>query len=329
VKAARLYAPRKLVVEEVEKPAPPAGWALVRSVAVGICGTDKAFYTGTYPLFKAPLVPGHEVAGIVEEGPEELVGRLVVPEINFPCWECRFCRAGLYTHCPRKKTMGIDFDGGLAEYFIAPASSLHLVDGVDPVVATEVEPLAAVLNALSQIPLPPGSKCAVIGSGNLALLTAQVLRLAGAEPVAVVREGSPKRKHLESLGIEVLSLREAEEFAMRETEEGQGFDAVFEVSGDPAALDSAVRLARPRGVVHLKSTPGSPSTVNLTWAVVKELRIVGTRCGTFKEFREAISLLKRGLVKPVVTSVLEGVERAGEALERSLKREEVKVAVRL
>ncbi len=67
--AARLYEPWKLVVEDIERPEPPHGWALIRSVAVGICGTDKAFFTGTYPLFKSPIVLGHEAVGVVEGGP--------------------------------------------------------------------------------------------------------------------------------------------------------------------------------------------------------------------------------------------------------------------
>jgi len=329
VLAARLYEPRNLVVEDVEPPKPPAGWAVVRSVAVGICGTDKAFYTGTYPLFKTPLVPGHEVAGIVEEGPEELQGRLVVSEINFSCGKCYYCRSGLYTHCPYKKTLGIDFDGGLAECFVAPPWALHVVEGLDPIVVTEVEPLAAVLNALEQHPLPPTARCAIIGSGNLALLTAQVLRLQGAEPLIVARPSSPKAVKLAGMGFTVASVDEAREAARRSTPEGLGFDVVFEVSGDPAALNLAVELARPRGVIHLKSTPGAPASVNTTLAVVKELRIVGTRCGSFREFERAIELLRRKLVAPIITSVVEGLPRAREAFEKSLSRNEFKVVVKV
>lgn len=327
--AARLYEPRNLVVEDVEPPKPPAGWAVIRSVAVGICGTDKAFYTGTYPLFKTPLVPGHEVAGIVEEGPEELQGRLVVSEINFSCGKCYYCRSGLYTHCPYKKTLGIDFDGGLAECFVAPPWALHVVEGLDPIVVTEVEPLAAVLNALEQHPLPPTARCAIIGSGNLALLTAQVLRLQGAEPLIVARPSSPKAVKLAGMGFTVASVDEAREAARRSTPEGLGFDVVFEVSGDPAALNLAVELARPRGVIHLKSTPGAPASVNTTLAVVKELRIVGTRCGSFREFERAIELLRRKLVAPIITSVVEGLPRAREAFEKSLSRNEFKVVVKV
>jgi len=142
--ALRLYGPRDLRLEDVPIPEPPRGWALVRTEAAGICGTDKAFYLGTYPLFKSPLVPGHEVVVRVVEGPEGLLGKRVVAEINFACGRCRLCRSGLYTHCPRKRTLGIDFDGGMAEYFVSPVEALHAAERLDPVAGVAVEPLAAV-----------------------------------------------------------------------------------------------------------------------------------------------------------------------------------------
>jgi len=326
--AARLYAPRKIVVEEVEKPGPPPGWALVKTAAVGICGTDKAFYTGSYPLFKAPLIPGHEVVGVVVEGPEELVGSLVLPEINFPCGRCSYCRRGLYTHCPYKKTLGIDFDGGFAEYFVAPVQALHVADGLDPVTATEVEPLAALIHGLRMYPPEPYSKIAVVGTGNLAYMLVQLLRGLGFEDLVVVaRRGSPKASAFRGLVAEVVYVDEAFSYVRRNTDEGQGFDYVFDVSGDPSALNLAIEVARPRGTVHVKSTPGAEGSANMTRAVVKELRIVGTRCGTWEDFEAAIKLLRSGTVKPNITAVFKGLEKAPEAFEQALDRKQFKVVV--
>lgn len=326
--AAVLHGPRDLRVESVAEPELPEGWVLVKTAAVGVCGTDKAFFSGTYPLFKRPLIPGHEAAGRVVEGPERLRGKLVVPEINFPCWKCEVCREGLYTHCPSKRTLGIDFDGAFAELFAAPIDALHPVEGLDPVVATEVEPLAALLNALKQAPLKPEDAVAVIGTGNLAVMLLQLLKHLGFEPVAVARRGSPKVRFVERYAAEVVYTDELRKRASERTRGGMGFDAVFEVSGDPSALELAVEAVKPRGVIHLKSTPGSLAAFNSTAAVVKEARIIGTRCGTFREFREAIELLKEGLVKPQITAVVEGLARAPEAFEKSFEREQVKVVVR-
>ncbi|WP_440059593.1 MDR/zinc-dependent alcohol dehydrogenase-like family protein [Thermogladius sp. 4427co] len=329
MKALVMKGPRDISVEEVPDPHPPPGWALVKTVAVGICGTDKAFYTGSYPLFKKPLIPGHEVSGIVvSDG--RLKGRLVVSEINFPCGQCEYCRRGLYTHCPYRKTLGIDFDGGFAEYFIAPETALHPIDGMlDPVLATEVEPLAAVLNAFTQYPPEPADTVAIVGTGNLALLFAEVLKWMGLDPIIIARPGSRKSKYFTSRGFRVIATSEVSGYIRENTPEGLGFDMVIEASGSTSGLDTAIEIARPRGIVHLKSTPGSRFSVDLTRAVVKELRIIGTRCGTFREFRKAIELLSKGVVKPAVTSVIDGIENSVKAFEKALSEDEMKVVVRV
>lgn len=327
LKAFRLHGPLEGRVEVVEDPTPPPGWALVKVLAVGICGTDKAFYTGTYPLFKKPLVPGHEVSGVVVSG-GDLEGVPVVSEINFPCWRCEYCKRGLYTHCPRRKTLGIDFDGGFAEYFIAPLEALHPVNGLDPVVATQVEPLAAVLNALSQYPLSPLDKVAIIGTGNLAHLFTQVLVEHGITPVVVYKQGSIKVRYFKGLNVELVEESELGEYIKHHTPEGQGFDVVVEATGGVEGLNLAINITRPRGVVHVKSTPGSLFQVDVTKAVVKELRIIGTRCGTFVEFKKAIEVLRKLAVKPVITSIFTGIESTPKAFEKALSREEIKVVVK-
>jgi len=106
-----------------------------------------------------------------------LEGATVVSEINFACGKCYYCRSRLYTHCPYRKTLGIDFDGGFAELFTAPEQALHPVDGAGTVEATEVEPLAAVLNAFEQHQISQIARVAVIGTSNLAYLATQVLML--------------------------------------------------------------------------------------------------------------------------------------------------------
>lgn len=317
MKAALIYGPRTLVVRDVPLPAKPSGWVLVRSLIAGICGTDKAFYRGTYKLFKTPLIPGHEVVGVVVDGPEELVGKTVVPEINFSCWNCEYCRAGLYTHCPAKNTLGIDFDGGMAEYFVAPISALHLYRGsIENGIF--VEPLAAVLRAISLHTPKPADHVAVIGTGTVALLAVQVLHeLFGFDIDVVARRESRKASYFEKIA-RIVFVEDAPE---------NSYDVVFEATGDPSTLDTAIRISKPRGVIHLKSTPGSPACFNSTLAVVKELTIIGSRCGTFKEFKKAIKLLERGIIRPRLDKVY-NLDNAVEAFEESIKDEYFRIAVK-
>ncbi len=323
-KAVLLYGPRDLRVGEVTVGEP--GWALVEVGATGICGTDKAFYTGSYPLFTRPLVPGHEVSGVVVEGPGELVGERVVSEINFACLRCDACRLGLYTHCPRKKTLGIDYNGGMAEYIAAPAWALH-PHRLPHEKAFAAEPLAAVLNMFAQRPLRPRDLVAVIGTGFLAYLAAQVSALAGARVVVVARPDSVKAGIHRARGLEVVSLEEAREIGRSEGLAGLGYDVVIEATGSNEGVRLAVELARPRGTVHLKSTPGGEAMLPQTLAVVKELRLVGTRCGTHREFRKALQLIEDRLVDVPVTAVY-SLDEAREAFEHALSRESMRILVK-
>jgi len=259
--------------------------------------------------------------------PPSLQGKSVVPEINFSRWQCEDCREGLYIHCPHKRTLGIDFDGGMAEYFITPLSAIHVVN-LDPLVAVAVEPLAAVINAPNQFPLSPNASIAVLGSGNLALLALQLLKFMGFRPVAVVRKESRKRRYVESLGVDVVELESVEEYLEKKAPLGLGFHAVFEATGSSEGLDLAIKLVRPRGLVYLKSTPGSPFVADMTRAVVKEVRVVGSRCGSYKDFERAIELLKSGAVNSIVTRVVKGLENTKEAFELAIEPREVKVVIK-
>ncbi len=90
--AARLYKPYDLRLEEVKEPKVKKNWVKIKVKAVGVCGTNKAFYKGTYKLFKTPLIPGHEICRrVIEVGdnvPENIVGKRVVTEINITCGKC-------------------------------------------------------------------------------------------------------------------------------------------------------------------------------------------------------------------------------------------------
>ncbi len=329
MKALVLHGKHDLRLEEVPEPATPPGWVKLRVKEVGICGTDKAFFEGTYTPPKLPLIPGHEIVGeIVEVGEgvdRSLIGELVTSEINISCGKCWFCRNGMPTHCPHRKTLGISIDGGMAEYVITRADVIHSVKGLSLEEGAFVEPLAAVLEALVMEPLMPGSKVAVLGIGTIGLLALQVARLTGPELlVAISRPSSPKASIAKKLGAhDVLTFEEAIDVMKRETPEGLGFDYVFEATGSRKGLNMALKLVRPRGVIAAKSTHGAPVTFDYTSLVVKEVRLIGSRCGPFKP---AIRLLREGLVKvkPLVTSKAP-LEKGVEAFQKAFRRDEVKV----
>lgn len=326
MKAALLHEPRKLTVEDIRLEKPSGNWTVVEVKAAGICGTDKAFYTGSYPLFKKPLVPGHEVSGVVVEGPRDLIGRSVVSEINFACRRCRVCQSGLYTHCPRRLTLGIDFNGGMAEYFTAPTWALH-AHQLPHEKAFAAEPLAAVIHMFRMHPPRPGYALAVLGTGFIAYLSAQLARLLGANVVVIAREDSVKARRLADTGFRVVGYREALELSSSMSELGLGFDMVVEATGTNAGLKRAVELVRPRGVIHLKSTPGGVAEYPQTASVVKEVEVVGSRCGDWRDFKLALKLLSLNRIDVPVTGVYP-LEEVQAAFERSLDRDSFRVLIK-
>ncbi|AEH24887.1 MDR/zinc-dependent alcohol dehydrogenase-like family protein [Pyrococcus yayanosii] len=322
-----LHKPGDLRLEDVDEPTPKGNWVKIRVKRVGICGTDKAFYKGTYMPQKLPIIPGHEIAGIVNDVGnkelEHLVGEKVTTEINVHCGKCWYCLHGMSSHCPYRQTIGISIDGGMAEYVLTRADLIHSIEGLSWEEGAFVEPLAAVIEMLEMHPLNPSSNVAVVGIGTMGLLSIQLLNLLGSNVVAVARADSPKRRIAEKLGAEVMTFEEALDFMKTHTPEGHGFDYVVEATGSPKGLEMALNLVRPRGVIAAKSTHGSDVSFNYTLMVVKEVKIVGSRCGPFEK---AINLLRKRLinVKNLVTSIYK-LEKGIEAFEKSFERDQIKV----
>jgi alcohol dehydrogenase len=299
-----------------DRPKPAvAGECLVRVLAAGICGTDLELLRG-YAAFSG--VPGHEFVGIVEEAPEAdsgWIGRRVAGEITVGCETCAGCRAAGRGHCDVRSVLGIrERDGAFAEYLSLPAANLHEVPGsVDDVTAVFVEPTAAACRVVEQVTIEPGASAAVVGAGRLGVLVAQVLRMRGAQVIAVVRS-EHSRSLAATLGFETAPVDAARGSLARR------FDVAVDATGAPAGFAAAASLVRPRGTLVLKSTIHGETPVALSPLVVDEVTIVGSRCGPFAE---AIDLLARGRisVEPLVTGIyrLEQFEQAFDAARRGGK----------
>ena len=245
-------------------------FALVRVRLAGICSTDLQIFKG-YMGFRG--VPGHEFVGQVEEGPEELVGKRVVGEINFACGKCEFCRRSLGRHCPNRRVMGIlGSDGSFAEYVAVPTANLHLVpDNVSDEEAVFTEPLAAAFEILEQIQLSPGDDVLVMGDGKLGMLCAQVLKLTGAG-VTVLGKHPEKLSLIKRTGVRTLLLYNWKP---------RLFDVVVEATGSESGLKLGIGAIRPRGTLVLKSTLAGDHSVSLAPLVINEITVIGSRCGLF------------------------------------------------
>ncbi len=292
-------------LRQVRRPVPqlPPGWALARVRLAGICNTDVEILRG-YHQFRG--VPGHEfvgevveVAGVSAATRKRWLGKRVAGEINVSCSAynyqpvCDFCRRGLKTHCGKRTVLGIvAHDGAFAEFLALPFENLHSIPAnVSDEKAVFIEPLAAACQILDQVPIRKFPAAAVLGDGKLAQLIARVLQAAGSK-VTLYGKHEAKLKLARQAGIATRKVRGNASDLKRMKE---NYRLVVEATGSPSGLKLAQQMTEPRGTLLLKSTFHGTVPVETWPIVVKEITVVGSRCGPFAK---AIALLRSGKVDP-------------------------------
>jgi alcohol dehydrogenase len=307
------------------------GWALIRVRFAGICNTDVEILRG-YHQFRG--TPGHEfvgevvqVAGVSAKTQKRWLGKRVVGEINVACSAygykpvCAFCRRGLKTHCARRTVLGIvAHDGAFAEYLALPLENLHVVPkNVNDAKAVFVEPLAAACQILDQLHIREFSTAAVLGDGKLAQLIALVLQAAGTRVVLYGKHAN-KLAYARKAGITTKRVR-GDASDLRRVKET--YRLVVEATGSPTGLTLAQHMTEPRGTLLLKSTFHGAAPVETWPIVVKEITVVGSRCGPFAK---AITLLRSGKVDPTpLISRTFALKAAPQAIAYAQKRGVMKV----
>jgi threonine dehydrogenase-like Zn-dependent dehydrogenase len=294
---------KKLVARNKELPPLRPHWALVRVLLAGICNTDVEILRG-YHAFRG--VPGHEfvgevaaVNGVSAKEKTKWLGKRVTGEINISCSAygyrafCTFCRRGLKTHCARRTVLGIvNHDGAFAEYLALPVENLHLIpNSITNEQAVFVEPLAAACEILEQINVKQFREAAVLGDGKLAQLIARVLRTALPR---VVMYGKHKDK-LQQTAVARIDTQIVRGDASDLKRVKGNFALVVEATGSSSGLALAQHMTEPRGTLILKSTFHGAAPAETWPLVVKEITLIGSRCGPFAK---AIALLRTIKVDP-------------------------------
>lgn len=320
-----------------EKPAPKLRprWALVRVRLAGICNTDVEILRG-YHSFRGTL--GHEFVGEVIDVKgasagvrRKWIGRRVCGEINVTCSAygfkpaCEFCKRGLKTHCARRTVLGIvAHDGAFAAYVTLPLENLHVLPGsVSDEQAVFVEPLAAACEILEQVDVKKFRSAAVLGDGKLAQLIARVLRTA-IPRVVMYGKHEKKLALARQVRIETRKVRgDASDLGRIE----EGFALLVEATGSPSGLALAQQMTEPRGTLVLKSTFHGAAPVETWPLVVKEINVLGSRCGPFDK---AIALLCSGKVdpRPLITRTFP-LAKAAEAMAYAQKSGVLKVLLKV
>ncbi|MCL6705931.1 NAD(P)-dependent alcohol dehydrogenase [Pseudomonas sp. R2.Fl] len=304
---------------------------------VGVCGSDVHYYThgaiGPY-VVRAPMVLGHEAAGMVVEVGANVrnlsVGDRVCMEPGIPDLSSRATKLGIYNVDPAVRFWATPpVHGILAPYAVHPAAfTYRLPDNVSFEEGAMVEPFAIGMQAATRARIVPGDVAAVIGAGPIGIMVA-LAALAGGCSRVLISDFSAEKLAIAAAypGIEPVNLREttfAE--AVGAATNGWGADVVFEASGSAKAFEGLFGLVRPGGAVVLVGLPVDAVHFDVPGAISREVRIE-TVFRYANVFDRALELIASGKVdlKPLITGTfafadsIAAFDRAVEARPTDVK----------
>jgi L-iditol 2-dehydrogenase len=300
------YSNRDVRLEEMPAPQIGPGEVLMRVEASGICGTDLLEW---YRLHKAPLVLGHEVAGVIADvgdGVEKYKeGDRICAAHHVPCNTCHYCLSGHHTVCDTLRQTNFD-PGGFAEYVRLPRINVDrgifpLPDEVSFEEATFVEPLACVLRGQRLAHLQPGQSVLVIGSGVAGLLHIQLARALGAGYIIATDIVDYRLEAARKFGADVaVQAKEYTPNHLRQAVDDRLADLVVVCSGVTSAINQALESVERGGTVlfFAPTEPGVsiPISVNdLFWR--NEITLTSSYGGSPADYAAALELIHAGKVR--------------------------------
>jgi (R,R)-butanediol dehydrogenase / meso-butanediol dehydrogenase / diacetyl reductase len=285
VKAAVFHGPRDVRIESVADPADPAvGEVVIEVLRAAICGTDASEWDHGPILCKPGVVLGHEFVGrvmaVASDVSDVRVGDRVVSGAGISCGRCAWCLDGRTNLCAEYRTLGLQVDGGLAEFVTSPASICRLVpDPVADDAAAMTQPLAVALHALSRVALRRTDSVAVVGVGGIGSFIVAGAAHRAPEGRVVAVDLDPQRLATAS----ALGAHEAVDASGRDLDQllleltgGVGFDVVIEATGAPHAPAAVIAGTRRGGRVLLVGLHGAPRELELTPMILREVDVFTT-----------------------------------------------------
>jgi 2-desacetyl-2-hydroxyethyl bacteriochlorophyllide A dehydrogenase len=315
MRALLLKGPGEAIVTDLEKPSISLEDVLIRSHAVGICGSDVELYRGIRPegYYRFPVVPGHEWAGEVVAVGERVRGispgdKVVVEGFLF-CGTCRNCRTGQTNLCEAGyDELGFTRMGGLAEYVVVPARLVHTLPGdADLEQAALLEPTAVVAHAFLRAQPRAGATVVVVGDGTIGLLAVQLARLSSPAVITLIGSRNERLELGRQLGAtHTLNSRENDSQSLiHALTGGQGADFVFEGGNRPEGIEQALNLVRRGGTVVLEGIAGAGARLSIESDIfaLKHLAVYGIFGASSAAWTYAVQIFRAGLLNlaPLIT----------------------------
>src|SRR5438477_4951104 len=304
---------------EREIPEPDAGQVRVKIEACGICHSDSLIKEGLWPGLQYPRVPGHEVAGRIDAIGDNVTTwargqRVGVGWHGGHCLVCEQCRRGDFAMCVNRKVTGIDFDGGYAEYMIAPVTALAAIP--DEVPTEEAGPFmcagVTVYNALRNSGARAGEVVAVHGIGGLGHLGVQYARQMGFETVAIHR-GNNKGPLAKKLGAHHYIDSDADN-TVAELQKLGGARVILATAPSAKAISSVVDGLSPNGNLLVPAAPNEPLSVSMMSLISGRRSVSGWYSGTAKDSQDTLEFSALTGVHPMIEKF--PLSRVAEAYEQ-------------
>ncbi len=278
--------------QDVARPEPQQGESLIRIMASGICGSDMHAYLGHDARRPAPLILGHEAAGIVVGGSKD--GRRVTINPLVTCGQCNNCRAGRTNLCADRQIISMPpRPGAFAEYVAMPDDNLVTVpDNVTLEQAALAEPLACGWHGV-RLGLAAGAKDGhaarglAIGGGAIGLGASLSMKAQGIRDVTIVEPNATRRAFLvEKCGFPVI--------APTELADSDSFDLVVDGVGFAATRATASARARPGGVIVHIGLGEDTGGLDIRRMTLQEITFIGTYTYTAEDFRQTAAAIFDG-----------------------------------
>lgn len=335
MKAAVLKNHMDMVFEDVPTPPHGQGQVLVRVNWSSICGTDLHIYMGEFKdRVTYPRILGHEFCGVVESVGQGVAGlepgdRVTVDPIVW-CNRCPACLNGQNNVCKHLKLLGVEFDGGFADYAVAGADKVFRIpESVSMRDAALIELYSLGVHATRKAMIEPGDRVVILGAGRLGLAVLEVIKQTAAAWVAAVDVRDSRLDIARKLGADHsinAGIDDPVETILSQTG-GSGVDRVIEcvgtyveIPGRAGPVQQAVKMARNGGRVVVMGLGTQLTPVFWKECVFKELQIVGSRV-TLGDYPRALQLMALNKFHPqlLISEVvaLNELHRAFQLLEEN------------
>lgn len=312
---------KPLVLTDVPAPSPGPSEVLIRVSGCGVCHSDLHLIDGDFRHWRTPLpiVPGHEVTGIVEEtgsGVKNFLSgdRVGVPWMQFACGECAPCRSGAEMLCAAQKTTGVTVNGGFAEFVKAPAAFTHRIPDILDLVDTA--PLlcagVTVFAPLRRAGNLAGKIVAVAGIGGLGHLGVRMAAAMGARVVAILEE-EERSALVRQLGAHEIIESRKEKIGKRLSSMG-GADLILLTGISPRLFEQCIPGLAPNGTLVVLATIAESASVIPAALLSGQKTICGSMIGTRDDMEAMLRFAADNRIAPVVERYPLG--EANEVLER-------------